>query len=269
MGGAGQPAGGPERSDASGLLGGSDEPWLETGLADVIVAGAAAGGAGLAGLGTRVADGPPEQDFADENASADEDATEQPVTAELSTSAETKATQDTVTASAAGSGAAEETAEVMASVGGSDVPEHAEKGHARHHEPAATGSAVPAPAGETPEDIAAWDTAVAGAVVLMGGTVGVDGPDDPPDDPGLAKWRPVPTEPGAAPAAEPGLGLGLGLRASGSGEYAESAGDAEENAAEAGSFVAAEEEETRGAAGLLIEDASLWGTWQSDPGALG
>jgi collagen type III alpha len=192
MGGAGGAGtGGPERSDASGLLGGADEPWLEAGLADIIVAGAAAGGAGLAGV-----------DLAGTEVNA-----------------------------------------------------------------------------ETPEDIAAWDTGVAADVGLLTGTAGGTGPDDPVEDAGLAKWRPVPADPGAAPdgtldaaaAAAQEAAPGLGLRSSGA-EYTEPPDDATEKTAEAEFAAAAEtaaEEETRGAAGLLVEDASLWGTWPSDPGALG
>lgn len=51
MGGLGAGAGGAqERSDASGLLGGEEEPWLDEAPPEDLVAGAAAGGAGLEGF---------------------------------------------------------------------------------------------------------------------------------------------------------------------------------------------------------------------------
>jgi hypothetical protein len=250
MGGAGMGGtGGPERSDASGLLGGTDEPWLQRDLEEEMAPGAVAGGAGLSGLGDGL--GVP----------GGEPLGELPLLPGMGG------------AGMGGTGGPERS-DASGLLGGTDEP-WLEAGLAEF---IATGAA-PGGAGltgleqhaETPEDIAAWDTGVAGAMALLRGTAGGAGPDDPGDDEGLARWRPLPAAPGDAPGATPdelpAAALELGLRSSGA-DYTEPPDDAEEKE-EDESAAPTEEADMGGAAGLLVEDASLWGTWQSDPGALG
>jgi len=275
MGGLGQGPAGAERSDSSGLLGGEDEPWLEEGLEDIIVAGAAAGGAALARMHTdTVAEGPAADESADEDeALVDGEAAVSeaaglvggvPEGTGQSDPQEAVSGEDTAASAADEAIDLTELGPAEPGMTGTDAPGPAAQ--AGHDAPVLTGLAATVPPGETMEDIAAWDTAVAGAVVLMSADTRADGSDDPSDDSGLARWRPVPPEPGSARVVPDQVVL----RAGGGG-YSQPVDEAQEQEAEAesASSGAAEDEEPRRAATLLAEDASQWGTWQSDTGALG
>ncbi|HEY6494972.1 MAG TPA: hypothetical protein VIZ43_16985 [Trebonia sp.] len=261
MGGLGQQAGGPERSDASGLLGGEDEPWLEQDLADIIAAGVAAGGVALAGLPVGAAAERPAQEEQEESVAAERPGADEDSPAENGQIV----ADDTGQPAPVYRDVAPEAGEAGEGRSAALGPERPLTGAARPDEQVRSAVRISAPPGETTEDFAAWDDVVAGAALLTAVTRGGEA-GDRSDDPELARWRRVRAASSGSPAevAEPEF------RLSGAGR-SPVAGQADERTAEDESADSDEEagDETQGAAALLVEDTSLWGAWRSDPGALG
>ena len=141
------------------------------------------------------------------------------------------------------------------------------------------------PLAQSPDDIAAWDTAAAAASLLMFAEAWRKGDDgdqelrtskfgteerawlDSEDDAaaaetGLITWRPS----GAAPPAPV-----VELRSSGAVSQPspdDGEPEAPEKSSKADEDEAGEEERGNGISDLLVQDSALWGAWQQDPGAL-
>jgi hypothetical protein len=311
-GGAGAGAPGGERSDASGLLGDETEPWTggtsATGDSDALP-GATAGGAGLVGnaastpVAVYTADNPaspadassPDAEQADElpimpgvgagaGAGSDQRAGERSDASGLiGGETEPWAHDDAVIEPDAAQGA------VPGGLGLDSHPDlysHPEHSHPEHEQEELPGDRVAVLPQDSPDDIAAWDTATAAAELLLlagsrrrrnddegditttkfgteeeawRGSPADDGIGEPEEETGLATWRPSATASNQFPAA------GDDLRCSGSaGEPVEEEETeppeeaADENTADRGNPIA----------NLLVQDSALWGAWQDNTGAL-
>jgi hypothetical protein len=141
------------------------------------------------------------------------------------------------------------------------------------------------PLAQSPDDIAAWDTAAAAASLLMFAEAWRKGNDgdgelrtskfgteerawlDSEEDAaaaetGLITWRPSAGAP-VAPVAELRSSDAVSQPSPDDGEP-----EAPEKSSKADEDEAGEEERGAGISDLLVQDSALWGAWQQDPGAL-
>jgi len=233
MGGMAAPPGGPDRSDASGLLGGQAEPWEEEAVAEEVLAGAAVGGALLAAGGPGLAEAPPP---------------DSPMEKEAVFGPEPDVAREAFAPHAPDPD------------GSPEAPRRQEAG--KHS--AVIASPVPDRAAEAdPEDeVAAWGTVLgAAATVLTIPSAGSVDDEESPYAGGLARWRPSAAVPGVARLLEtaPRAAVGPPPRSP--------APDDEAVVADPDS-IEPDEDEERTAADLLLGDISQWGSWRDDPGNL-
>jgi hypothetical protein len=270
MGGLGAGLGGAaERSDASGLLGGEDEPWQDEAAGEEPLAGAATGGAGLdgfgpmmpgmGGLGAAAGGGAERSDASGLLGGEQEPWQDVAVAEELLAGAAGRALLAT-----AGSGPEQLTgaqAQVPAGRPAELGDEERREEHAAAAPPALDQAGAADPEADPEDEAAAWGTVAGAAATLL--TVPPAGlaEDQEPDDAGLARWRPSAAEPGAARLPETPLRAGAGPPP---GPPPEKQAP-EDEAADSGE---PGEDRERSAADLLVGDAAQWGQWQADPGDL-
>jgi hypothetical protein len=285
MGGMGAAGGtsGLERPDAAGLLGGEAEPWNEDALEGdgaEALPGAEAGGPGLDGL--------PAEDAelaAPATGSVDHSAPEAEQGAMVGADG-MPFLPGMVAMGAAGEEGGSERPDAAGLLGAeteawAEAGVVAEPGEAQavshwREEPPANRVAV-LPQAESPDDIDAWDTAAAGASFLMFAESRRNSEDSDEDilaarftterdawldspaaesagETGLATWRPSATASG-----EPVVELRSTDAMPEEDEMPPEEPEAEEETGE---------QDQGGIAGLLVQDAALWGSGQGDSGAL-
>jgi hypothetical protein len=309
-GGAGAGAPGLERSDAAGLLGDEVEPWTggESGTGDSdALPGATAGGAGLVGnaanppVAVYAADNPalPADGSSPDAESADELPIVPGVGAGAGSGSDQRAGERSDASGLIGGetepwahddAVIEPDAAPGAVAGGRGLDPHPDLySHPEHEQEELPVDRVAVLPQDSPDDIAAWDSATAAAELLLlagsrrrrndgegditttkfgteeeawRGSPADGGIGESEEGTGLATWRPSAT---SSTAAKGFPMVTEDLRCSASAgepveeeetQPAEEAAD--ENAADGGNAIA----------NLLIQDSALWGAWQDNTGAL-